>query len=762
MAGDWVKAEARESNASSAGAAFAPYMDLTQARTVDLSCSPTSARQPVGFQYRAAAGNRANDQAAMQAVETYGSVRFPVSVPTQYGLRTDLVPASELEGRLDGMDYTARDDAALHIVERLKRRGELGLVASDPAGRRILVRLYDELTSDSVWDDERQAAEDVALALKRTLDPKAFTRLAGPNAVPVIPISSDFLTHGSWVQARLLPSGKIFIKPSASVEDWNVRKNYPEFFEYAGAEFEAMDVLQVVQLDVSPAPQPMLAAELLALANATEYGVLKNATNMAILGASAPFSAIGMGGRALAGKLITTGVSKSAMLAARLLSAAVELGDVGLVAWGAMSSVVHLIEGGLVRRFGEDAKALLGLVHVLDTIMLVYGFSRVTADVVDLVLGIRSRSAALRDAARESAQAGSDDLVLAGKLDEVVAETDKLSAEQQKLVQALDQAPAGKVGGDTPGPILPSTAGGGAATAPVGLPAFPMKPVDEMGLTKGSQLPFYDESAAVIPRPGVQETPAWVPSPEVFTPPATGAAQAEAFAHPPSLRRETALEPTAFETPAAKFAGKDPRHAEQEALIRQYDKEAKVRRKFKPIATVKPNAETADLLDEVADFAAVTESPAMPLGKRTKRANAGTDRSRMLKEIIVPKLRERGLEGKIFSEADYLALEKTLGIKKVPWKRGKGPDVLLVDLASKPPRVWSVDLATSARAEHFAQKAQQMRELGQLLDSTWNVRHVADFHVASKISTDVVVRSRLASGKSVMDVLKEFGFTGFP
>src|SRR6185295_547489 len=121
-------------------------------------------------------------------------------------------------------------------------------------------------------------------------------------------------------------------------------------------------------------PHPILAMELMRFGNATEYDTLKKAVEAAAAGATAPFSAAGLGGRTLfegaaanSPKLarllsLTSGVSETSMTAARGISAAVELADVAAFTWGGISFFIHSIEGGLIRRFGNDAKELLRLV----------------------------------------------------------------------------------------------------------------------------------------------------------------------------------------------------------------------------------------------------------------------------------------------------------------------------------------------------------------------------------------------------------------
>lgn len=193
---------------------------------------------------------------------------------------------------------------------------------------------------------------------------------------------------------------------------------------------------------------------------------------------------------------------------------------------------------------------------------------------------------------------------------------------------------------------------------------------------------------------------------------------------------------------------------EELAQIQQHISSGKGER----LKTIEPDPETHEILDPAEEFAAKYEPPSIHPSALKRLSRTGTDQAQMLKEVIVPKLRERGLQRKIFSEGDWQALEGELNIRQVPWRRGDGPDVLLVDKRGSPPRVWSLDQARSPDSMHFAEKAAQMENLKNLLPSGWDVKHVGDFHVRGRINSEVILSSKLGSGRTVEEVLRKFGF----
>src|SRR5262249_51597059 len=148
---DWSKKEESQRNSmSKSSGLLEPYFSLLRDE------SPQTRSQ------MSVAGNQANVRAVYQNKVTLESIRFPFRKRNQFGEWDDFVMWSDVEVRLDAISNTENDNAAQHIVEYLTRRDELDILGGDPRGRRILVRLYDELTAGQVWGDERESADSVA------------------------------------------------------------------------------------------------------------------------------------------------------------------------------------------------------------------------------------------------------------------------------------------------------------------------------------------------------------------------------------------------------------------------------------------------------------------------------------------------------------------------------------------------------------------------------------------------------------------------
>jgi len=128
----------------------------------------------------------------------------------------------------------------------------------------------------------------------------------------------------------------------------------------------------------------------------------------------------------------------------------------------------------------------------------------------------------------------------------------------------------------------------------------------------------------------------------------------------------------------------------------------------------------------------------------------GTHRDTFFRDIIVPNLRGKMPSNSLFSVRDWEALESTLGIGKLPWKRRAGPDLLLVDVANT--RVMILDLTRTAGARHAAKTGAYAPQLQKVLPG-WTVEVGGDFFHAAGITTKQVV-------KQIGDILREFGYKG--
>lgn len=346
------------------------------------------------------------------------------------------------EKSLDVVGWDVRDNVALAIVENLVKRDLLARLAADPGGLRLLVRLYDELTTGNVWDgmggwwrDEKQAVEKIVEAMNQAGDLARFSdAVDARHGAPVIPISNDGLVsgRGSWVHAALQPSGRIFVKPSTNVQDSALKTNYPVFFEYQGAEFDPMDVLLVLHVDEQPAvAKPVRAYELLSLSNAKDWDFFKSASMAAISGATAPFSATGAAGRGMVGRLAENSPRFAQF---------VQVADAAGLAWGVVSPLARAVAVDLVRQCGDEGRWLMTTVNVIDTLAAIYGIGRVI-DETTLPDKLANMARSLLDRLRRPAAPAKVDPIVVETVERIEAAAGEMQALRQQMRAIQDVPP---------------------------------------------------------------------------------------------------------------------------------------------------------------------------------------------------------------------------------------------------------------------------------------------------------------------------------
>jgi hypothetical protein len=113
----------------------------------------------------------------------------------------------------------------------------------------------------------------------------------------------------------------------------------------------------------------------------------------------------------------------------------------------------------------------------------------------------------------------------------------------------------------------------------------------------------------------------------------------------------------------------------------------------------------------------------------------GTHRDTFFKDVVLPNIKKQMPPNSTFGTRDYSALEKVLGIEKLPWRHGTGPDLILV----KGKRVAGLDLTRTKSLAHEEEKIAQLKQLQELLGKGWKVEFEGDFYHSGGITTDKVV-----------------------
>lgn len=186
----------------------------------------------------------------------------------------------DVERALEEASPAGADDLALALL-RATTDPELARVAEREDGRRALARLYGEITSGSVWDDEREQAQRILGLWAQRLGPERFARAIEDDRTKIFPVRKSGMTlaYPTSPTVRLGADGLevSFTTNVYQYEEWRTLQGmYPRvaFDEIVGVKlYDAGGVLRFVP-----------ALFLLEVSNAGERHTLLKCGEMAALG----------------------------------------------------------------------------------------------------------------------------------------------------------------------------------------------------------------------------------------------------------------------------------------------------------------------------------------------------------------------------------------------------------------------------------------------------------------------------------------------
>lgn len=308
----------------------------------------------------------------------------------------------DIERALDAASSTSRDDLALALL-KATTDPELAHVAEREDGRRVLARLYDEVTSGSVWDDEREQALRVLALWAQRIGIERFVRAIEDGRTKVFPVRKP----GATVLAPVAPAVKLDSKGLA-VSYSSKLYQYPEGQRLGEMHLRVADdeVVGVMLYDEGGVVRFVPALFLLEVSNAADRHTLQKCGEMFALGLTlGAGSGAGAGGRAV-GALVWC--------------------DRTAVGLGLVLSVVDDHRGQILERFGDAGARFLRATDVLASLVAFYGLGRVAVAVPRAVMGLRR---AYLDMKAAKAAFTSEDAALLNRIgygmDELVAQAEK-------------------------------------------------------------------------------------------------------------------------------------------------------------------------------------------------------------------------------------------------------------------------------------------------------------------------------------------------
>ncbi|GIJ43989.1 hypothetical protein Val02_08750 [Virgisporangium aliadipatigenens] len=346
-----------------------------------------------------------------------------------------------VESVLDALGTTDRDDVSFALI-RAASDGDL-LALSRSGGQELLSRMFDELTSGRLADDEKQQADRVMTVTALRNDPD--DALAQMEQGPVFPFKLPGLTvlHDAPIIAERRPGGRVWVQIpprvfAAAPFRADVQGLPTEVF-VQGILLPEEQLVGVRLYDVDEKVVYQPALFLVQLSNEGSTATADKLAEIAGLGVS-----FGVGAVAETGAAATWGAR------------AVVWTDRAATSLGTIAMVLDEHRGMLVAEFGEPAEKFLRYVDIVDRVTMIYGYTRVAVDLYRVITQLRKAYGELRAAV---------DAADAPLSTEDTAAVQRIGDETERLLDTADEI----AGAHAAGPP-------GAAASPAGTAASPATP----------------------------------------------------------------------------------------------------------------------------------------------------------------------------------------------------------------------------------------------------------------------------------------------
>jgi hypothetical protein len=333
----------------------------------------------------------------------------------------------------DDLGTMNRDDVALELTSAATVQ-QLATLAGSETGRRLLDRLYDELTGGHLAGDEKEQAERILAVKGQAIDPAQAEKqmLTGK----VFPFRQGGITvwDDAPIMAERRDKGRIWVKQPTRVLHTDMFKDeirtLPHDVFIGGFELPENEVIGVKLYDLGGPTVYRPALFLIEIANQNETATLTKIAEIAGIGLT-------LGTGALAGLGVEAG-----MMARVLLWA-----DRAAFVLGTVAMVINEHRGEIIERYGDAGLEFLHYVDLVQSATAIYGFARLALAMGQILNGFRAKYANWRATVRQ-VQADLDEQErllakqLAAQTDEVLENADNIKKSQTAAERDWDKAEA--------------------------------------------------------------------------------------------------------------------------------------------------------------------------------------------------------------------------------------------------------------------------------------------------------------------------------
>ncbi len=314
---------------------------------------------------------------------------------------------------LDQLGSTDRDDVALAIMQA---SGEevLRQMANAEEGRRLLDRMFDDLTSGEPDEEEKKQADRIIHSKTLLISPEQMAKVD----MKIFPFSLPGMTHnGAPMTARRLRDGNIYIKMPVHVlgnrEYREETKTLPASVFAGGLELPENEMIGVRMYDEGKAA-PIIykpALFLVQLANESTTQVAHKMAEVTAIGLS-----LGVGEFAAVGAEAAMG-TRALLWADRIATAT-----------GILASVVTEHRGFIIDQFGDKGRQFLDITDRVNQVVAIYGITRGSVGVLkQFGSTLRSAHKAILNAAYEARMAN-----------EELSKLQRITVQVEGLLQKID------------------------------------------------------------------------------------------------------------------------------------------------------------------------------------------------------------------------------------------------------------------------------------------------------------------------------------
>ncbi len=315
-------------------------------------------------------------------------------------VRRDPTQSSFVQEVLNTLGSTDRDDVSFGFASQATDNDLLRLARS-AVGRALLERLYDELTSGSIWANEQEQANRILVARGQTrpVEEAAEQLLSGrvltfPFRLPGVTVLND-----APISARRIGGGRIRVSMPYRVAGMSMfreeTRTLPTEVFMAGHEIDADQMIRIKLYDEGGTIVYRPALYLIELSNRTTSRVWENIGTSVAIGLT-----FGLGSAGVAGGAAARGVS----LGAR----AVVFLDRASIALFLISTVVRDHRGWIIQHFGEAGRHFVNAVEIASGLAAVYGLGRIVLSAPRVIANLRNAWRSWRESRAFQRMIGSD------------------------------------------------------------------------------------------------------------------------------------------------------------------------------------------------------------------------------------------------------------------------------------------------------------------------------------------------------------------